>query len=95
MEIINKEWCERHGMEMPYANVARDSSYCLVKERYYVVIYTESSTGEKKLFAQNPAIKKSIEMIMPKYDFKLDIHNDFTTNDLKKMCDMINLEYPF
>lgn len=95
MEIINKEWCEQHGMEKPYANVARDTSYCLVKDRYYIVIYTESTTGEKKLFVQNPAIKKSVEMIMPKYDFKLDKHNDFTTDDLQKLCNIVDLEYPF
>ena len=47
MEIINKEWCEQHGMEKPYANVATDTSYCLVKDRYYIVVYTESTTGEK------------------------------------------------
>jgi hypothetical protein len=95
MEIINREWCEQHGMEKPYANVARDTSYCLIKDGYYIVIYTESTTGEKKLFAQNRTIKKSIEMEMPKFDYNLNRFNDFTTDDLHRMCEMINLDYPF
>lgn len=95
MEIINKEWCEQHGMEKPYANVATDTSYCLVKDRYYIVVYTESTTGEKKLFVQNPSIKKKIEMEMPKFDYKLNKQNDFTTDDLQRMCEIISLKYPF
>ena len=31
---------------------------------------------------------------MPKYDFKNDVRNDFTTSDLKHMCELVGLEYP-
>lgn len=95
IEIIDGEWCELHGMEKPGMNVARDTSYCLVKDRYYIVVYTESTTGEKKLFVQNPSTKKNIEFEIPKFDYKLNKHNNFTTDDLHTMCELINIEYPF
>ena len=44
---------------------------------------------------QNPLIKKKIEMEMPKFDYKLNKQNDFTTDDLQRMCEIISLKYPF
>ena len=38
------------------------------------------------VFVNNPEYKKNIRMEMPKYDFKNDVRNDFTTSDLKHMC---------
>lgn len=94
-EIINFEWCEKHGFERPGMNVATDSSYCLTKDdKYYLVVYTERTTGDKELFVNNPEYKKKISMEMPKYDFKNNVRNDFTTSDLKHMCELVGLEYP-
>ena len=46
-EIINFEWCEKHGFERPGMNVATDSSYCLVKDdKYYIVVYLKCSIIE-------------------------------------------------
>lgn len=92
--IIDFKWCEAHGFESPFANTARDSSMCLVKDGYYVVVYTERTTGEKELFVQNRDLKKKMTFEMPKYDFKNNVKNDFTVDDLKLMCDLINLDYP-
>ena len=94
-EIINFEWCEKHGFEKPGMNVATDSSMFYVKDRYYLVGYTERTTGEKQLFVQNPEIKKSIEMTMPKFDYKNNIKNDFTTKNLKTMFQLVGMEYLF
>lgn len=94
-EIINFEWCEKHGFKNPGMNVTTDSLMYYVKDRYYLVGYTERTTGEKQLFVQNPETKKSIEMTMPKFDFKQNVKNDFTTDCLEMMCDMVGLFYPF
>ena len=94
-EIINFEWCEKHGFERPGMSVATDSSYCLTKDdKYYLVVYTERTTGDKELFVNNPEYKKKISMEMPKYDYKNDVRNDFTTSDLKHMCELVGLKYP-
>ena len=63
-------------------------------DKYYIVVYTERTTGDKELFVNNPEYKKTIRMEIPKYDFKNDVINDFTTSDLKHMCELVGLEYP-
>lgn len=96
-QIIDCNWCQKHGMEKPGMNVATDESYYLVKDRYYIVGYTERTTGEKELFVQNPKHKqkKSIQFNMPKFNWEENKKNDFTTDDLKTMCKLVGLEYPF
>lgn len=96
-KIIDFNWCEKHGMERPGMNVGTDSSMCLVDDegRRYLIVYTERTTGEKELFVKNPENKKSLTFTMPKFDFKQNVKNDFTTDCLEMMCDMVGLFYPF
>ena len=94
-EIINFEWCEKHNMSLFRVNVARDRSFYLEKDGYCCVVYTESSTGEKTIHVFNPLNKKQLEFTMPKISFKENKRNEFTTNDLKVMCELVGLEYPF
>lgn len=94
-EIINFEWCENNYLEKHKINVASDVSYSLLKDKHYIITYTESSRGEKKLCVFNPLNGKMIDFTMPKMSFKENKHNEFTTNDLKIMCELVGLEYPF
>lgn len=94
-EIINFEWCEKHNMELFRVNVARDKSFYLEKDGYCCVVYTESSTGEKTIHIFNPSNKKQLDLTMPKISFNENKHNEFTVNDLKVMCELVGLEYPF
>lgn len=94
-EIINFKWCENNFLEKHKINVASDVSYSLLKDKYYVITYTESSSGEKKLCVFNPLNSKMIDFTMPKICFKQNKRNEFTTNDIKIMCDLVGLEYPF
>ena len=94
-EIINFEWCEKHNMSLARVNVSRDKSFCLEKDGYCCVVYTESSTGEKTIHVFNPLNKKQLDLTMPKTSFNENKPNDFTVNDLKVMCGFVGLEYPF
>lgn len=94
-EIINFEWCERHNMSLVRVNVARDKSFYLEKDGYCCVVYTESSTGEKTIHVLNPLNKKQLDLTMPKISLNENKLNEFTVNDLKVMCELVGLEYPF
>ena len=61
-EIVNFTWCENNGFEKPGMNVASDTSYCLSTEdgKWYVVVYTESTMGMRKLSVINHKAKKDI-----------------------------------
>lgn len=98
-EIIDFKWCEKNGFERPGMNVASDTSYCLLTEdkKWYQVVYTESTMGHKKLSVMNHKTKKDVTIEMPKFDFSKegeDIKNNFTTNDLKIMYQLVDMEYP-
>ena len=100
IEIIDFNWCEEHGFERPGMNVASDTSYCLLTEdkKWYQAVYTESTMGNKKLSVINHNTKKDVTMEMPKFDFNKegeDIKNNFTTDDLKTMYQLVDIEYPF
>ena len=94
-ENIDFKWCEEHGMEKPGMYVASESSYCLLDNGWYTVVYTERTTGEKRLFVNNPKRKFSIDAEMPKYDYENDKRNYFTTEHLRMMCEIVQLDYPF
>ena len=81
-------------------NVASDTSYCLLTEdkKWYQAVYTESTMGNKRLSVINHNTKKDVTMEMPKFDFSKegeDIKNNFTTDDLKTMYQLVDIEYPF
>ena len=54
-EIINFEWCEKHGFEQPGMNVASDSSYCLTKDEKYLNVALKQLQMTLAFFAQQPA----------------------------------------
>ena len=100
IEIIDFNWCEEHGFERPGMNVASDTSYSLITKdkKWYQAVYTESTMGNKKLSVINHNTKKDVTMEMPKFDFNKegeDIKNNFTTDDLKTMYQLVDIEYPF
>lgn len=100
IEIIDFNWCEEHGFERPGMNVTSDTSYCLFTEnkKWYQAVYIESTMGYKKLSVINPKTKKDVTIEMPKFDFSKegeDIKNNFTTDDLKTMYQLVDMEYPF
>ena len=94
-EIINFEWCENNYLEKHKINVVSDVSYSLLKDKHYIITYTESSRGEKNLCGFNPLNGKMIDFTTPKISFKENKRNEFTSNDLIIMCDLVGLEYPF
>ena len=54
--------------------------------------------GNKKLSVINYKTKKDVTIEMPKFDFSKegeDIKNNFTTDDLKTMYQLVGMEYPF
>ena len=99
-EIIDFNWCEEHGFERHVVNVAGTSyCYCLLTEnkKWYQAVYTESM-GNKRLSVINHKTKKGITTEMPKFDFSKEgegIKNNFTTDDLKTMYQLVDIEYPF
>lgn len=92
-DIIDFEWCSRHGMEKVEVNVASDTTWVLVKDRNYAVVYTETTMGMKKLQASNGNKRASVEV--PRYDFDKGIRNEFTVEELVTICGLIGLEWPF
>ena len=89
MEKINIDWCKKHDMTFVYVNVARDTSYYLEKDGNVIFVYTQSTTGEQKIYVRNPLSRKEAELTVPN---KLNI---LTTDDLNKLCNLVDLEYPF
>ena len=88
MEKINIEWCKQHSMTFVHVNVARDTSYYLEKDGNVIFVYTQSTTGEQKIYVRNPLSGKEAELIVPKL-------NTLKTNDLNKLCELIDMEHPF
>jgi hypothetical protein len=88
MEEINIEWCKQHDMICAYANVVRDTSYYLEQDGNLIFVYTQSTTGEQKIYVRNPHSFKGCELTIPKI-------NILTTDDLKKLCELVGIEYPF
>lgn len=95
MKKINIDWCKQHGMALAYANVARDTSYYLEKDGNVIFVYTQSTTGEQKIYVRNPLSKKEAELTFSKVNRDLDKLNILTTDDLNKLCILVDLEYPF
>lgn len=95
METIDIEWCKQHGMAFVLVNVASDTSYYLEKDGYVVLVYTKSTIGEQKLYCRNPLNNKEIEFTVKAMNQNLTKRNILTTDDLHKLCDLIELDYPF
>lgn len=95
MEKINIDWCKKHDMAFVHVNVARDTSYYLEKDGNVIFVYTQSTTGEQKIFVRNPLLGKEAELIVSKINRDLDKLNILTTDDLNKLCNLVDLEYPF
>ena len=95
MEKINIDWCKQHSMTLAYANVARDTSYYLEKDGNVIFVYTQSTTGEQKIYVRNPLSKKETKLTFSKVNRDLDKLNILTTDDLNKLCILVDLEYPF
>ena len=95
MEEINLDWCKQHGMTLSQVNVARDTSYYLETNGYIILVYTTSTTGDQKLHVINPDTKKEIEFSLSRLNRDLNKLNSITTDDLRKLCELVNLDYPF
>ena len=95
MEKINIEWCKKNDMAFINANVARDTSYYLGKDGNVIFVYTQSTNGEQKIYVRNPLSKKEAELRVSKINRDLDKLNILTTDDLNKLCMLVDLEYPF
>ena len=95
MEKIDIDWCKKHVMTFANVNVARDTSYYLEQSGDVIFVYTQSTTGEQKIYVRNPLSRKEAELIVPRINRDLDKLNILTTDDLNKLCELINLEYPF
>ena len=86
MEKINIDWCKKHEMAF---------SYYLEKDGNVIFVYTQSTTGEQKIYVRNPLSGKAAELVVPKINRDLDKLNILTTDDLNKLCNLVGLEYPF
>ena len=90
MEKINIDWCKEHGMKLVLVNVARDTSYYFEDFNKGTIVYTKSTTGEKSLYVNNPITHKSVELTISRNPI-----NELTEDDLHKLCELVNIEYPF
>ena len=98
-KYINFKWCEEHGFTKVMQNVARDTSWAYEQNDWNIIVYTESTTGEKKLAVYNPNTKDFAGLECRKF------YNDFYTNklkerkitesDLKKLFKLAQMDYPF
>lgn len=95
MEKIDIDWCQKHDMAFVHVNVAIDTSYYLEKDGDVIFVYTQSTTGEQKIYVRNPLYGKEAELTVPRINRDLDKLNILTTDDLNKLCELIDLEYPF
>ena len=95
MEEINLDWCKQHGMTLFKVNVASDTSYYLETNGYTILVYTISTTGNQKLNVINPITNKEIEFSLSRLNRDLNKLNSITTDDLRKLCELVNLDYPF
>ena len=95
MEEINIDWCKQHGMILSQVNVASDTSYYLETNGYTILVYTKSTTGNQKLNVINPISNKEIEFSVSRLNRDLNKLNSITTDDLRKLCELVNLDYPF
>lgn len=95
MEKIDINWCKKHDMAFVHVNVARDTSYYLEKDGDVIFVYTQSTTGEQKIYVRNPLSRKEAELLVPRINRDLDKLNILTTDDLNKLCELVELEYPF
>ena len=95
MEEINLDWCKQHGMTLSQVNVASDTSYYLETNGYIILVYTISTTGDQKLHVINPTTNKEIEFRVSRLNRDLNKLNSITTDDLRKLCELVNLNYPF
>ena len=95
MEEINLDWCKQHGMTLFQVNVVSDTSYYLETNGYTVLVYTKSTTGNQRLHVINPTTKKEIEFSVSRLNRDLNKLNSITTDDLRKLCELVNLDYPF
>ena len=87
MEKIDIDWCKKHDMAFVLVNVARDTSYYLEKDGYVIFVYTQSTTGEQKLYVRNPYTCKECELTVSRL-------NTVTVDDFNKLCELIDLENP-
>lgn len=88
MEEINIEWCKQHDMILAQTGFLRDVFYRLEEDGNLIFIYAQSTTGERKIYVRNPHSLKGCELTVPKM-------NILTTDDLKKLCELVGIEYPF
>lgn len=95
MEEINLDWCKQHGMILSQVNVASDTSYYLETNGYIILVYTISTTGDQKLNVINLITNKEIEFSVSRLNRDLNKLNSITTDDLRKLCELVNLDYPF
>ena len=95
MEKIDIDWCKQHDMTFVSVNVVRDTSYYLEKDCDVIFVYTQSTTGEQKIYVRNPLSRKEAELTVPKINRDLDELNILTTDDLNKLCELVGIEYPF
>lgn len=95
MEEINLDWCKQHGMTLFQVNVVSDTSYYLEINGYTILVYTKSTTGNQRLHVINPTTKKEIEFSVSRLNRDLNKLNSITTDDLRKLCELVNLDYPF
>jgi hypothetical protein len=95
MEKINIDWCKKHDMAFMHVNVATDTSYYLEKDGNIIFVYTQSTIGEQRIYVRNPLSRKEAELIVPKINRDLDKLNILTTDDLNKLCNLVDLEYHF
>ncbi len=95
MEIIDINWCKQHNLKLVSVNVATDTSYYLEDGGNVILVYTQSSTGRQSLKLYNPINNKDIELTIKRFNRALSEINHISVSDLHKLCELINLEYPF
>lgn len=86
MEIISVEWCEKHNFKKKLVDVVRDVTFYYESPREFVISYTQSITGLRCI-----AIGLSNDRDYIAYECK----HPMNVSTLKKMCELISIDYPF
>ena len=98
-KYINFKWCEEHGFTKVMQSVARDTSWAYEQNDWNIIVYTESTTGEKKLAVYNHDTRDyaSLECRKFRRDYRTDklVERKITESDLKKLFKLAQMDYPF
>lgn len=91
-EEINKNWCIENGFTHQTINVVDYDSYYYECKGKYIIGFSKGIRCTCTLYVENFDSKKSLG-----FEKKLRSSSEIgvTVSDLKRMCELADIEYPF